>query len=70
MPLILQPAKAENAIQHAKIQLDSYADDPILPSLMPSVPYEKKIEFFERGLLEEYGKPRVKDLEIIDAKTR
>lgn len=69
MPLVLQPALKENAMQRVEVQIASYSDDPIVQSIMPGVCHEEKMAFFVGLFGKESRLPWVKDLEIVDTDT-
>lgn len=69
MPLILQPATKENALQRGEVQLASNIYDPVMKSLMPGAPYEAQVKFFGEATSKDLGKPEVRTLEIIDTET-
>ena len=69
MPLTLQTALKENAVQRVEVQLASYSDDPVLPSMMPGVSHVDKVAFFVEAANREFGKPWIRDLEIVDTDT-
>jgi hypothetical protein len=47
--------------------MESYLDDPIYHSIMPSASKEVKLKFFAELLTKDMDKPGVKNLEIIDS---
>ena len=69
MPLVLQQSLKENARQRVEVQLASYRDDPVLPSMMPGVSEEDKLAFFVEAGNKEFGLPWIKDHEIVDTDT-
>jgi hypothetical protein len=69
MPLTPQTSLKENAVQRVEVQLASYGDDPVLPSMMPGVSHEDKVALFVEIANKEFGKPWIKDLEVVDTDT-
>ena len=66
MPLILQPATKENALQRGEVQLASNTHDPLMRSFMPGAPHEVQVKFFGKATSKDLGKPEYRTLEIID----
>jgi hypothetical protein len=69
MPLIIQPATKENALQRGEVQLASSIYDPLMKSLMPGAPYEVQVKFFGEASSKDLEKPEFRTLEIIDTET-
>jgi hypothetical protein len=66
MPLVLQLATKENALQRGEVQLASNIHDPIVKSFMPGAPYDVQVKFFGEATSKDLESPEFQTLEIID----